>query len=57
LYIVDDNYWHTEKEADIPYPRVLNFLLFNCKYIFTYIGEIISLTQFYYYKLKNFIKK
>jgi len=29
LYIVDDNYWHTEKEADIPYPRELFYKIFE----------------------------
>jgi len=29
LYIVDDNYWHTEKETDIPYPKELFYKVFE----------------------------
>ncbi|ORX79042.1 hypothetical protein BCR32DRAFT_294674 [Anaeromyces robustus] len=29
LYIVDDNYWHTEKEPDIPYPKELFYKIFE----------------------------
>eukprot|EP00833_Pecoramyces_ruminatium_P006888 jgi/Orpsp1_1/1180920/evm.model.c7180000075125.1 len=29
LYIIDDNYWHTEKETDIPYPKELFYKIFE----------------------------
>jgi len=29
LYIINDNYWHTEKETDIPYPKELFYKIFE----------------------------